>query len=125
MKLFYEFIIMLILIEIICNYRPSPSLKQTQLAVPGVPGIPGVTADEVSSADRCSNREDYVSTGSLAGSIASASSGFGSLPKKRPALFSSGHLSISFFSFVNYIFLSIFFSFLSYLLSFIFAIIFF
>ncbi|XP_043475084.1 uncharacterized protein LOC122506813 isoform X2 [Leptopilina heterotoma] len=45
---------------------PSPSLKQTQLAVPGVPGIPGVTADEVISADRCSNREDYVSTGSLA-----------------------------------------------------------
>ncbi|XP_051154041.1 protein FAM102A isoform X2 [Leptopilina boulardi] len=45
---------------------PSPSLKQTQLAVPGAPGIPGVTADEVSSTDRCSNREDYVSTGSLA-----------------------------------------------------------
>ncbi|XP_014602951.1 PREDICTED: uncharacterized protein LOC106786269 [Polistes canadensis] len=71
---------------------PSPSLKQTQLAVPGVPGVPGVTADEV-TAERCSNREDYVSSGSLAGSIASASSGFGSLPKKRPALFSSELLS--------------------------------
>ncbi|XP_046830440.1 uncharacterized protein LOC124429339 isoform X2 [Vespa crabro] len=71
---------------------PSPSLKQTQLAVPGVPGVPGVTADEV-AVERCSNREDYVSSGSLAGSIASASSGFGSLPKKRPALFSSELLS--------------------------------
>lgn len=71
---------------------PSPSLKQTQLAVPGVPGVPGVTADEV-TVERCSNREDYVSSGSLAGSIASASSGFGSLPKKRPALFSSELLS--------------------------------
>ncbi|XP_076232021.1 uncharacterized protein LOC143177760 [Calliopsis andreniformis] len=72
---------------------PSPSLKQTQLAVPGVPGVPGVTAEEVAASERCSNREDYVSTGSLAGSIASASSGFGSLPKKRPALFSSELLS--------------------------------
>nr|XP_031840775.1 serine/arginine repetitive matrix protein 2 isoform X2 [Nomia melanderi] len=72
---------------------PSPSLKQTQLAVPGVPGVPGVTADEVTASDRCTNREDYVSSGSLAGSIASASSGFGSLPKKRPALFSSELLS--------------------------------
>ncbi|KAI4502976.1 hypothetical protein M0802_002020, partial [Mischocyttarus mexicanus] len=71
---------------------PSPSLKQTQLAVPGVPGVQGVTADEV-TVERCSNREDYVSSGSLAGSIASASSGFGSLPKKRPALFSSELLS--------------------------------
>ena len=77
--------------KIIFIFRPSPSLKQTQLAVPGVPGVPGVTTDEVSSADRCSNREDYVSTGSLAGSIASASSGFGSLPKKRPGLFTSGY----------------------------------
>ncbi|XP_020282272.1 uncharacterized protein LOC109854011 isoform X2 [Pseudomyrmex gracilis] len=67
---------------------PSPSLKQTQLAVPGVQGVPGVTGDEVTTSERCTNREDYVSTGSLAGSIASASSGFGSLPKKRPALFS-------------------------------------
>lgn len=71
---------------------PSPSLKQTQLTVPGVPGVPGVTADEV-TVERCTNREDYVSSGSLASSIASASSGFGSLPKKRPALFSSELLS--------------------------------
>lgn len=49
-----------------------------------------MTTDETAS-ERCTNREDYVSTGSLAGSIASASSGFGSLPKKRPALFSSGN----------------------------------
>ncbi|XP_015606118.1 protein FAM102B isoform X3 [Cephus cinctus] len=72
---------------------PSPSLKHTQLAVPGVPGVPGVTGDEVIGSERCSNRDDYVSSGSLAGSIASASSGFGSLPKKRPALFSSELLS--------------------------------
>lgn len=72
---------------------PSPSLKQTQLAVPGVQGVPGVTGDEVTASERCTNREDYVSTGSLAGSIASASSGFGSLPKKRPALFASELLS--------------------------------
>ncbi|XP_033322190.1 early estrogen-induced gene 1 protein isoform X3 [Megalopta genalis] len=72
---------------------PSPSLKQMQLAVPGVPGVPGLTADEVVVTDRCPNREDYVSSGSLAGSIASASSGFGSLPKKRPALFTSELLS--------------------------------
>ncbi|XP_076673748.1 uncharacterized protein LOC143371945 isoform X2 [Andrena cerasifolii] len=72
---------------------PSPSLKQTQLAVPGVPGVPGMTAEEATASERCSNREDYVSSGSLAGSIASASSGFGSLPKKRPALFSSELLS--------------------------------
>ncbi|XP_011697560.1 PREDICTED: uncharacterized protein LOC105455723 isoform X2 [Wasmannia auropunctata] len=71
---------------------PSPSLKQ-QLTVPGVQGVPGVTGDEVTASERCSNREDYVSTGSLAGSIASASSGFGSLPKKRPALFTSELLS--------------------------------
>ncbi|XP_025264448.1 uncharacterized protein LOC105253343 isoform X1 [Camponotus floridanus] len=73
---------------------PSPSLKQTQLAVPGgVQGVPGITGDEVTPSERCTNREDYVSTGSLAGSIASASSGFGSLPKKRPALFTSELLS--------------------------------
>ncbi|KAG9433367.1 hypothetical protein HZU67_05336 [Apis mellifera carnica] len=71
---------------------PSPSLKQTQLAVPGVPGVSGVTTDETVS-ERCTNREDFVSSGSLAGSIASASSGFGSLPKKRPPLFSSELLS--------------------------------
>lgn len=35
-------------------------------------------------------RPDEFSGGSLAGSIASGSSGFGSLPKKRPALLSSG-----------------------------------
>lgn len=76
------------------NYypSPSPSLKQTQLAVPGVQGVPGLTGDEVTASERCINREDYVSTGSLAGSIASASSGFGSLPKKRPALFTSGNV---------------------------------
>ncbi|XP_034936936.1 protein FAM102B isoform X3 [Chelonus insularis] len=70
---------------------PSPSLKQTQLAVPGVvPGVSGTgTTDESVGPERSANREDYVSSGSLAGSIASASSGFGSLPKKRPALFSS------------------------------------
>lgn len=78
------------LYEIIKFYRPSPSLKQTQLAVPGVPGVSGVTTDETVS-ERCTNREDFVSSGSLAGSIASASSGFGSLPKKRPPLFSSGN----------------------------------
>ncbi|CAL1684885.1 unnamed protein product [Lasius platythorax] len=72
---------------------PSPSLKQTQLAVPGAQGVQGVTGDEVTASERCTNREDYVSTGSLAGSIASASSGFGSLPKKRPALFASELLS--------------------------------
>ncbi|XP_011304429.1 uncharacterized protein [Fopius arisanus] len=72
---------------------PSPSLKQTQLAVPGVPGGPPGATDEVVGPDRGTNREDYVSSGSLAGSIASASSGFGSLPKKRPALFSSELLS--------------------------------
>ncbi|XP_058791820.1 early estrogen-induced gene 1 protein isoform X5 [Phymastichus coffea] len=75
---------------------PSPSLKQTQLAVPGVPGVvPVETVDEgTTTAERgVGNREDYVSTGSLAGSIASTSSGFGSLPKKRPALFTSELLS--------------------------------
>ncbi|XP_012349124.1 protein FAM102B isoform X3 [Apis florea] len=71
---------------------PSPSLKQTQLTVPGVPGVSGVTTDETVS-ERCTNREDFVSSGSLAGSIASTSSGFGSLPKKRPPLFSSELLS--------------------------------
>jgi len=85
----------ILLINELIDYclSPSPSLKQTQLAVPGgVQGVPGVTGDEVTASERCTNREDYVSTGSLAGSIASASSGFGSLPKKRPALFTSGNL---------------------------------
>ncbi|XP_058791817.1 uncharacterized protein LOC131664600 isoform X2 [Phymastichus coffea] len=48
---------------------PSPSLKQTQLAVPGVPGVvPVETVDEgTTTAERgVGNREDYVSTGSLA-----------------------------------------------------------
>ena len=75
--------------------RPSPSLKQTQLAVPGNPGGPAIPVDDVQGADR--NREDHVSTGSLAGSIASASSGFGSLPKKRPTIFSSGNSQYLFF----------------------------
>lgn len=55
--------------------RPSPSLKHKQ-----------VPSDEVQP----ENRSEEFSGGSLAGSIASGSSGFGSLPKKRPALFSSG-----------------------------------
>ncbi|CAH1155224.1 unnamed protein product [Phaedon cochleariae] len=53
---------------------PSPSLTHKQVKV------------EDSSNDP---RSDEVSSGSLAGSIASGSSGFGSLPKKRPALLSS------------------------------------
>lgn len=88
----------IILIIIFSFFRPSPSLKQTQLAVPGVPGVPGVhevIAEEATGPER-GNREDYIQSGSLAGSIASASSGFGSLPKKRPALFSSGTYLIFF-----------------------------
>ncbi|KAJ8921443.1 hypothetical protein NQ315_003061 [Exocentrus adspersus] len=53
---------------------PSPSLKHKQ-----------VNADEASN----EQRSDEFSSGSLAGSIASGSSGFGSLPKKRPALLAS------------------------------------
>lgn len=53
---------------------PSPSLKHKQ-----------VTADDTAN----EQRSDEFSSGSLAGSIASGSSGFGSLPKKRPALLSS------------------------------------
>lgn len=56
---------------------PSPSLKQKQF----------VTQEDGTERER--HREDY-SSGSLAGSIASGSSGFGSLPKKRPALLNSG-----------------------------------
>uniref|UniRef100_A0A1B6D4D6 C2 NT-type domain-containing protein n=1 Tax=Clastoptera arizonana TaxID=38151 RepID=A0A1B6D4D6_9HEMI len=52
---------------------PSPSLKHKQIIVSSAP-------DE--NTDRA--RDDYSS-----GSIASGSSGFGSLPKKRPALFTS------------------------------------
>lgn len=55
---------------------PSPSLKHKPVA----------TEDPVAETRPL---DDY-STSSLAGSIASASSGFGSLPKKRPALLSSG-----------------------------------
>ncbi|KAF5286339.1 hypothetical protein FQA39_LY04237 [Lamprigera yunnana] len=54
---------------------PSPSLKHKPVA----------TEDSTSETRPL---DDY-SSGSLAGSIASASSGFGSLPKKRPALLSS------------------------------------
>ncbi|XP_031352637.1 uncharacterized protein LOC116177716 isoform X1 [Photinus pyralis] len=54
---------------------PSPSLKHKPVAT------------EDSSTD--SRPLDDYSSGSLAGSIASASSGFGSLPKKRPALLTS------------------------------------
>ncbi|XP_018578626.1 uncharacterized protein LOC108916712 isoform X2 [Anoplophora glabripennis] len=53
---------------------PSPSLKHKQ-----------VNADDASN----EQRSDEFSSGSLAGSIASGSSGFGSLPKKRPALLAS------------------------------------
>lgn len=56
-------------------FRPSPSLKHKQ-----------VNADDASN----EQRSDEFSSGSLAGSIASGSSGFGSLPKKRPALLASG-----------------------------------
>lgn len=38
--------------------------------------------------------------GSLAGSIASGSSGFGSLPKKRPPLLTSGKIFIFFLYFI-------------------------
>nr|CAH7744855.1 unnamed protein product [Callosobruchus chinensis] len=53
---------------------PSPSLKHKQINVDEAVNEP---------------RSDEFSSGSLAGSIASGSSGFGSLPKKRPALLSS------------------------------------
>ncbi|XP_060526209.1 uncharacterized protein LOC132701918 isoform X2 [Cylas formicarius] len=53
---------------------PSPSLKHKQ-----------ITIDDAIS----DQRSDEFSSGSLAGSIASGSSGFGSLPKKRPPLLSS------------------------------------
>lgn len=53
---------------------PSPSLKHKQ-----------VNVEETNK----EQRPDEFSGGSLAGSIASGSSGFGSLPKKRPALLSS------------------------------------
>jgi hypothetical protein len=53
---------------------PSPSLKHKSIA------------SEDTTAE---SRTDEFSSESLGGSIASASSGFGSLPKKRPALLSS------------------------------------
>lgn len=56
-------------------FRPSPSLKHKK-----------VNAEDASN----EQRSDEFSSGSLAGSIASGSSGFGSLPKKRPALLASG-----------------------------------
>ncbi|KAF7998037.1 hypothetical protein HCN44_009435 [Aphidius gifuensis] len=78
---------------------PSPSLKQTQLAVPGVPGVPGVQNDEVVGSERCTNRDDYVSNGSLGGGGGSSGGGggggVGSLPKKRPPLFNSDLFSPS------------------------------
>lgn len=56
---------------------PSPSLKHKPVAVQ----------------EEGSERRDDYSSGSVAGSVASGSSGFGSLPKKRPALFSSELIS--------------------------------
>lgn len=56
-------------------YSPSPSLKHKSVAVEN-------PATET--------RPDEFSSGSLGGSIASGSSGFGSLPKKRPPLLTSG-----------------------------------
>ncbi|XP_049821107.1 uncharacterized protein LOC109600672 isoform X2 [Aethina tumida] len=53
---------------------PSPSLKHKQIIA------------EDTTAD---NRNEEFTSGSLAGSIASGSSGFGSLPKKRPQLLTS------------------------------------
>lgn len=57
----------------ICS--PSPSLKHKSVAAED-------TATET--------RPDEFPSGSLGGSIASGSSGFGSLPKKRPPLLTSG-----------------------------------
>lgn len=54
-----------------CIFRPSPSLKHKQIP----------TDDTVND-----QRSDEFSSGSLAGSINSGSSGFGSLPKKRTPL---------------------------------------
>ncbi|XP_049806148.1 protein FAM102A isoform X3 [Schistocerca nitens] len=56
---------------------PSPSLKHKPVVVQ----------------EEGSERRDDYSSGSVAGSVASGSSGFGSLPKKRPALFSSELIS--------------------------------
>lgn len=58
-------------IVIIVGCRPSPSLKHKQIPM------------EETSNDQ---RSDEFSSGSLAGSINSGSSGFGSLPKKRTPL---------------------------------------
>lgn len=59
-----------------------------QLAVPGNPG-----GSAASIPEEATSQEQQQQSGSLAGSIAGSSSGFGSLPKKRPALFSSELLS--------------------------------
>lgn len=60
---------------------PSPSLKQKQLTS----SSPVENDVAIPITDRL-NREDFPG-----GSIASGSSGFGSLPKKRPALFGKYH----------------------------------
>lgn len=49
-------------------------------------------ASEESAAVSTETRNEEYSSGSLAGSIASGSSGFGSLTKKRTALLSSGKI---------------------------------
>lgn len=59
-------------INFFCFSRPSTTVNQNQIP----------------SEEGTDRREDYSS-----GSIASGSSGFGSLPKKRPALFSSGNFT--------------------------------
>lgn len=59
--------------------RPSPSAKHK---------IPAVTTH--TPEENIGDPSGDFSGGSLAGSIASGSSGFGSLPKKRPPLLSSG-----------------------------------
>lgn len=62
-------------------FSPSPSLKHKTIT----------SDDQVPE----KGPEEY-SGGSLAGSMTSGSSGFGSLPKKRPALLTSGKLSTNF-----------------------------
>jgi len=67
---------------------PSPSLKQKAPVVEEVVAIePAITTAPYP--EPSSYRGEECSGGSLAGSIASGSSGFGSLPKKRPPLLSS------------------------------------
>ncbi|XP_034233716.1 protein FAM102A isoform X4 [Thrips palmi] len=70
---------------------PSPSLKQKQFATQedGTERSErGQYGNQYGNQYGTQYREDF-SSGSLAGSIASGSSGFGSLPKKRPALLNS------------------------------------